>query len=535
MSSKIKRNVLVTVFGAFLLLMAFPVIASANAAITSFRVDRTSITQGQSVTFSVTTTADVNYVFAEVNGARVQATLQSANTWRLVATPNRSQDITVVASATNSTTGAATVTIPVAVISATPPPIITPPTTPTAPVPPTTTPATPGNMAIVSITETPALRTGEVQLTVVTGIGANEVWVQFDETRFRRAQELTSQRTDSTRTWQIDFRPQRWAVQTVQVSANREYVFAGATNQNYTLTLAAPFVPQLVPAIQSVTTSASTVTPGTSVTFTIRTNLDVNHVWVVDVDGNRRNASPSGAPGVSSRNWTVSFVPPRTGAANVFANITNENAGAATRTEQITVQQQTAQILNPTTARWAGDVSVTGWRTIIVEATTNSATEHAWVRLPNGTTQSMSRTGTGTGNRTWRVEIFDVGNISSLEVHVSDAGGSWTSRDSRSVNITGQQWTAAWVEMQSGAWVSNVQINSNGVMTFQTSHTPDVTGGIQVNVAGLATVWATSTNGWSWTVALPGGFNSNLQNQLVAFWDNTSTGRGDAMGTLRWN
>ena len=328
MTTKFKRNLLATVVGAFLMVLAFPVIASASAAITSFSVDRTSIVQGQSVTFSISTTSDVNYVFAEVNGARVQATLQSANTWRLVAMPNRTQNITVVASTTNATTGAATATVPISVLSATAPPVPTPPTTPTtptAPIPPVTSPpVTQGNMAIVSVTETPALRANEVQLTVVTGVGANEVWVQFDDSRFRRAQELTAQRTETTRTWQIDFRPQQWAVQTVQVSANREYVFAGATTQSYTLTLAAPFVPPVVPAIQAVTPSTRTVTPGGSVTFTIRTNLDVNHVWIVDVDGTRRDASPSGSPTANSRNWTVTFVPPRTGAVNVFANAVNE-------------------------------------------------------------------------------------------------------------------------------------------------------------------------------------------------------------------
>jgi hypothetical protein len=360
------------------------------------------------------------------------------------------------------------------------------------------------------------------------------VWVQFDDNRFRRAQELTAQRTDATRTWQIDFRPQQWAVQTVQVSANREYVFAGATTQSYTLTLGAPFVAPVVPAIQSVTPSARTVAPGASVTFTIRTNLDVNYVWAVDVDGTRRNAT-AGAGNASGRNWTVTFVPPRTGTVNIFANATNENAGAATRTEQITVGQNNALILNPTTARWT-DTWSGSWRGVVVEVTTNQFAEQVWVRLPNGTTHSLSRvTGSGVNNRTWRVEISDVGNATSLEVHVSDASGSWTARDTRHVNITGHQWHAARVDMQSGSWVSHVQINSNGTITFHTSQSVSTAGGIQVDFSGHASVWATSHNGTTWTASLPSNFSSDWHNISVIFFDNTATGRGTAWGTLRWN
>ena len=547
-----KRNLLVTVVGVFLMLLAFPTMVSADAAITSFSVNRTSVSQGQTVTFSLRTTPEVNYVFADVNGVRVQGTLQSADTWQLIVTPNSTQNVTVVASATNSVTNAAMINIPITVVGVSGPPITAPPITgppitgppitspPIAP-PITGPPITMGNLAIHDISETTAIRAGYIQLTVVTGVGANEVWAQFDNNRFRRAQEQTNLRTDTTRTWQINFRPDRWVSQTVQISANREYVFAGATTQNYVLTLTAPFVPPISPAIQSVTPSPRTVVPGGSITFTIRTNLDVNYVWIVDVDGNRRNASPSGSASATGRNWAVTFTPGRTGAVRVYANATNSATGAATRTEQITVQQHNVAILSPTTARWTDDWWADSWRGVVVEVTTNQFAEHVWVTLPSGNNHSLSRvSGSGTSNRTWRVEITNVGNISTLQVHASDVTNSWTARDSRSVSITGQHQggSTAWVDMQSGSWVANVHINANGVMTFRTNQSHGDWGNwgtIWVDIAGFASVLASSVNGVDWVANFPSGLTSSWQNASVSFTDNTATHRGTIFGTLRWH
>ena len=528
MFKKFKRNLVMTIVGTFLMLLAFPVLASASSAITSFNVNRTTVNPGQTVIFTIRTTPEVNYVFADVDGVRVQGTLQSGVTWQLVATPNTTQTITVFANSTNLVAGAAAVSIPITVTGGVTQPPVTPPTTPAT-----------GNMAIHDISETTATRAGYVQLTVVTGVGANEVWAQFDNNRFRRAQEQTALRTATTRTWHIDFRPDRWVSQTVRVSANREYVVTGATTQNFVLTLTAPYVPATRPTIQSVTPNPRTVNPGGNTTFTIRTNLETNYVWVVDVDGNRRNASISGRAGVGGQNWTVTFAPGRTGGVRVYANTTNSATGAATRTEQITVQQQTAAIVGTPTAGWTYESWGGGRRVVSVEVTTNQFAEHVWVQLPGGTRHSLTRvSGSGTSNRTWGFEFFDVGNATSLQVHVSDVSGSWTSRDSRTVTITGQgHWSSAWVDMPSGSWVSNVHINSNGVMTFNTnqSHgTWGTWGNILVEVSGLGTVWASSTNGVNWTTTVQSGW-WGLHNTSVSFTDHTGSGRSTTWGTLRWH
>jgi len=540
------------VVGAFLLLLAFPIVVSAASAITSFSMDRATINQGQSVTFSLTTTSEVNYVFADVDGVRVQGTLQSANTWRLVASPSRTGNIIINANATNNETGAATVSIPITVNAAT---VTTPPTTPITPGvgPPITimqgvsrpdTPAvTTGPLAIHSITETPAIRANYIQLTVVAGVGANEVWVQFDDGRFRRGQEQTALRTETTRTWVINFRPERWAVQTVQVSANREYVFAGATTQNHVLTLAEPFVAPVVPTIQGVSPSTRNVLPGGSTTFTIRTNLDVNYVWIIDVDGNRRNATASGRPTATTRTWTVTFSPTRTGSVTVYANTANNTTGAVTSTEHITAQQQNASFVGTPTARWSHDWWTAGWQNVTVEVTTNQFAEHVWVQLPNGNTHALNRiSGTGTTDRTWRAEISSVGNISTLQVHISDVSGSWTSRDSRSVSITGQQHMGnAWISMPSGSWVTSAHAShtTSGNQLTITFTTDAVLnhwhGGIWVTISGFSSQMATTSNGIHWTVTFPGMWFDNLHSRTITFNDHTGSGRVVTSGTLSWH
>ncbi|MCL2286568.1 MAG: hypothetical protein FWC32_09435 [Firmicutes bacterium] len=562
MLKQYKRNLLATVISAFILVLAFPtvVIASTGAAITSLNMDRTSVTQGQAITISVRATPAVNYVFVEVDNERVQGTLQSANTWQIVVRPNRTQNITVVASETNSVTDAAMANIPITVTGAatqqvtTTPPTIQPgvgpplnlllqPFTPPPPLPP---PA--GNMAIHSITETEAIRENYVRLTVVTGIGAYEVWAQFDGERFRRAQEQTAARTETTRTWTIDFRPQRWAAQTIQVSANREYRVAGAVTQEYELTLAAPFVPPIEPHIQSVSVSPRTVDSGGSTTFTIRTNQHVNYVWIIDADGNRRDARRSGTATATARNWSVTFNPGRTGTVTVYANTTNTTSGAVTRTENVTVQVQNVAILSPTTARWSHqNWWDTGWNSVVVEVTTNQFAEHVWVQLPNGNTHSLSRiSGTGTANRTWRVEISNVGNITSLQVHASDVSGTWSSRDSRTVTITGQYHGhgGGWVSMPSGSWVRNVHVSHTDrgggwrdtTVNFTTDHLTNwFTGAILVYIQGHGSQWATSTNGVNWTVTFSNIWFDSWHSRTITFADHTGIGLHPVSGTLTWN
>ena len=513
-----KRNLLAV--GVFLLLIAFPVVAKADAAILSFSMDRTTVNAGQNIVITVTTNAGVNYVFANVDGTRVNGTRQTGNNWQLIVRPNSTQNIAVIANTVNSLNNAATVTIPVTVQGGTTQPPVTPP-------PPT------GALAIHSITETTADRPHHVQLTVVAGIGADYVWVQFDTNRYRRGVEQTALRTATTRTWVIDFRPARWATQTVQVSANREYVTRGATNRNHALTLAAPYVPRVAPAIQNVTANRRNVAHNETITYTIRTNTDVNYVWLTNVNGTRHNATRTSQT-ANARTWTITFTPSSTGQIRIYANATNTATGAVIRTDNVTVAAHSVAIVGTPTAQWVGT------NLVRVEVVTNQHAGRVWVQLPGGETRNLThRSGSGTANRVWSEDIH-VGSISSLVVHLSDVASTHISRVDRTVNITGgHNFRSGWVSLPGGSWVSHASVERtdftgnwhNVVINFNTSS--NMFGSdLQVQLSGHGWQFATSTNGFNWTVHFSNVSSANLNVGVVGFH---TTNLGLLNGELWWN
>ena len=500
-----KRNLIATVVGAFLLLLAFPTFASASqAAITTFSMDRTTVTQGQTITFTVTTTAQVNYVFANVGNNRVATgTRISGNNWQVVVTPAAGTlGITIVANTSNNVNGAATVFVPITVTAT---------GQQNAPQVPTPT----GPLAIHSITETTALREGEVQLTVVTGPDAREVWVQFDDTRFMRARgDVADLRTATSRTWVINFRPTRWVPQTVTVSSNTTYVVTGAVTQNYNLTLSAPFVRAAVPTIQNVTVSSRDVTPTGTTTFTIRTNADVNYVWVENVNGTRTNATRT-TQTTASRTWTVTFSPVSTGQARVFANATNTATGAVTRTESITVRTQNVAIVGTPTVNW---VTWANSGTIWVEVTTNQFAQRVWVELPDGRRPQLTHhSGSGTANRVWRGYIENISNINQVNIRVSETN-SFNADYSRTSTISGvrgstniQQTNNMTLLTGGQGWMSSAAITHSG---------PGSTATITVNVfanSNVDYIQVTTPNNALVSLHRVGGTNQ-LTGQIPAFW-----------------
>jgi hypothetical protein len=392
-----KRKFFVAIAGALLLFVAFPMVARATA-IVSFSVDNTTITLGQRVTFSVRTTPGTNFVFAEVGNSRVAGTRLSTDaagiqTWQVVVTPTQSANIVVYANSTNTITGAATVTVPITVEG----------TVGNMTQPGLTGSGVAGGLSILSITETPATQRDHVQLTVVTGAQVNYVWVRFDTPGRYRFTNVPIAQDATTRTWRVEFRPNHWTPQTVQVSANRAYENTGATHVNHTLTLTHPFVTGGNPAIQTVSHTPTNVAANANVTMTIRTNADVEHVWVVDANGREHTAIRSHPTTIAARTWEVTFRPERTGSVQVFANRTRSTVGAALRNHNLTIQGQRVSILEAR-SHWSN------WGTNEAQITvvTNNFAQDVWVRLPDGRDISLNRQGTGSGNRTWVATITNV-------------------------------------------------------------------------------------------------------------------------------
>lgn len=551
MFQNFKRNFLATAVGAFMLLLAFPMAVLANPALLSMNVDNSTIAPGQTVTFSIATNAQVNYVFAEVGANRVQATRLQADangnqTWSLAVHPASTMNIAVFANATNDTSGAATFSMPITVTGATTPVAPVQPVPLPQPITPTPPVGQAGPIAIHSVTETPALAARQVQLTVLTGPEANEVWAQFDRggtPGYRRGQEQTALRTESTRTFVINFQPTQWAAQQVRVGANRTYTWVGASAQDFNVTLSAPFVRPANPTIQQVTVNPRTITVGNNTTFNVRTNADVEHVWVVDIDGNRHNATRSGQATATTRNWNVSFNPGRSGSVRVYANSTDSAEGAATRNETLTVQSTTATIRNAN-AWWTNQNNFNNQGDVTVEVTTNYAVQRVFVDHA-GRRVRLNQTsgGSGTNDRVWRGTVTGVWGNTNMTVRAS-LSAAYNSDASQTVNITGNPGGSgfgnAWVNVSaSGNWISSHStptnmISGNNNVSFNITTLQSVN---SMSISGGNGGTATNNGGNSWTITLFNvGWNHNNWNNHFTINATLSDGSWvSTSGSVNWN
>jgi len=404
----LKRSLLGAIVGAFLLILAFPITAAATPAFTSLNADRTTVAQGQSITFSVRTTPEARYVFAMIDGARAQGTRVNTDAagnhnWQVTVNPTRSTTVVVFANSHNVEAGAATMSIPVTVTGTT----AADPGFPVIPLPPGT-----GNLdnigpvGIANLRETPAVARGQVRLTLNTGPQANYVWVRFDGNLYARG-EMIAQSPAGYRTWTIDFQPRVWSVQQVQVGANRTFHYTGAALQSLQLTLTQPYVPVTTPEIRNAVLTPREVAPGGRQTIRITTNEHVGAVWIRDMDGREFNARSIAPNTATTRTWEVEFTPSRSGHVTIFANTTRHATGAVTRQESITVRGQAVRIID---AR-ANTTGVANEARVRV--TTNRYAESVSVRIHNQTVHLSHISGT-TGNRVWEALI----NPASLDIEV---------------------------------------------------------------------------------------------------------------------
>jgi hypothetical protein len=405
----LKRGLLAAfVVGAFLL--AFPLMAVATPAITSLQMDRTTVAQGQSITFSVRTTPEAQFVFAMTDGIRAQGTRINTDAagnhnWQITVNPSRSTTVVIFANATNVEAGAASMSIPVTVTgtATTDPGFNVIPGTPGADV------TNIGPLGIANLRETPAVAQGQVRLTLNTGPEVGYVWARFDGNLYARGTRIAQ--GHGYLTWTIDFRPRSWSPQQVQVGANRVFNYTGATLQNFQLTLTQPFTPITAPEIRTSTVSPQNVAPGSRATIRITTNEHVGAVWIRDMDGrevNARNIAPNTA---TTRTWEVDFNPSRSGSVTIFANTTRHATGAVSRQENVTVRGQVLRIIDARATSPSGTHN-----TSTVRVTTNRYAESVSI-INNNRTFHLNHISGTTGNRVWEAEIE--GAVLDIEVRAS--------------------------------------------------------------------------------------------------------------------
>jgi len=420
--SKIKLLILLVALG-----LVYPTFVSANAdivAFTHFNASATTITAGNQVVFTINTIG-ASHVFADIGGLRTVATVQGSDpatgqaSWILTAMPTVSQSITIFASATADATGAASVIVPITVNSATA-------VAPTAPAPQE------GSHQILNIEETEASAVNMVTLTVTTNNTPGEVWMDLGEGRFVRA--TRAGQSGNQTTWTIEYRPPVRQNHAIVIYANYEYLIDGSeVSQNFTVTFAAPFVPPtpvLNPTIVGTTMSPRTVDTNGRTTITVRTNLDVTHVWA-EVDNARVNARRDGAT-ATTITWSIIAHPRQSQSIRIFANSENSQQGAVSTTETVSVVDRVAiPTIHSATAN-RNQVSFNEF--VNIEVVTNGDADFVWAMV-NGNHINASRTSTSGNVRTWNLSVHpqwtqdiriyasrnnnDVNNAATSWVHIT--------------------------------------------------------------------------------------------------------------------
>ena len=419
MFKSFKRKVIAALC-VLVLVASYPAPVFANpaggAAFTAFSVNRTTVTQGQDVTFTIRTSG-ASSLFASVNEQWVRGSMQSIDqatgqsNWLLTVTPQTSTVIHVHANTVEQLEGAAVVSIPITVNAA------------------GGAVAQPGNVGqgaqghqIISITEIEATAANEVSLSIVTNDTPREVWIVVSAAggdRFHRA--VVVSQGDGRITWRVNYRPPTFTPHTVAVFANELYQLNGLeVTQSFNVNLVAPFIPPVNPAIINVSARPTNIDYRDTSTITVRTNTDVEYVWAY-VDGRRVNAR-RGAFAATQRTFTLDVRPDSTQTIRIYANSTNSSEGANHDSVRITVRDRRSDPridsvnLSHTNIR-PGEMTT-------IEVRTNADTEHVWV-VVEGIRVNLQRGASTSTTRNWSANIWP-GRSESIRVY---AGRTSTDSD----------------------------------------------------------------------------------------------------------
>jgi len=472
---KLAKRVAVAIVLALVLSVFAGMTVAAQAAITSFTMDRTSIQPGQTITVVVQTNTATTHVFADVGTVRTMGTQVSevggVRTWNILLQniPASATEVRVFANTANNVNNAVSITIPISVGQG------------QAQLPPPGgNVQVSGPLAIVSITEIAALGPNQVRLEIVTGPGANNVWVRTNTTQGIRYPQATLTGSDAnTRTWHVNLSALSPINQTVQVSANTSFDWPGANSQQYLLRHTAPFVPVANPIILNAVPGNTQVGPGRPSTLTITTNTDVNYVWVM-VGNTRVNAVRANVFNPLMHTWTVNVAPTTTGNVIVHAAATNAAVGAVTHPVHLTVVNTLATI-NTAQVIWETEPTNTSGSNgrIRIRVYTNPYVRSVGVDVPGaGWFNFTNATPLGMAQIRWELEVGGL-DFAWRNVHASQQIRIVAS-DHTAMGIWGGEATEIFVNGVGGHWWQGQTPHAQGtawnVMTnpFQVSRSVPV-------------------------------------------------------------
>ena len=496
------------VLGMFAIVFALTIITGisvhASPSIIDVRANRTSVIQGASVTFTVYVSNETRFVWAR-SGITIETGTETAGTplgvpagtrvFNVTVTPTATGNVYILANTVNDMAYAATRPVLITVSGGQ-----------------ATQPGAVGGIQIIGIYETRATHPNTVQLTVVTGVQAGDVWVRFDEYphNWRRG-ELQSE-SPASRIWTISYAPASFVPHRVQVGSNTTYTLAGASFQYFDVGLLAPYTPRLNPVIFGRTISTSNVNVGNSVTIRVNTNQDVYSVWVMDADGIESVARriPPLVP-ETVRHFEVMVAPYRTGSLSVFAGAFVGDPNAVYITENVVVNVPNVYITQASITQVANSMH----QEAIIRVTTNQNAGSVWAVLPDGETVRLSLVGQpgAQGNRTWEARP---GGVATPNVTVRVSA---TLSNIPSVTQTLSNWGTAIAggQVQPQVGISGIAPNAarRGSSVLIEFYVPDnvhqvVIVGTEGVLAPVTLPLASASGGrqrWGGTVVMPTGAN----------------------------
>lgn len=342
----------------------------AQPTIYGASLSKETVVLNEAAVLTVKTNSAVNYVWVNYDGSNNAATYQSSDSsgskiWTLSCYPAKSQNMTVYAGSSQTLTGAASKSVYVTVntVSA----VISSVTS---------------SKSTVNVDE-------EVTLTVKTNSAANYVWVGYDNTSVNASYQSTD--SSGVKTWTVVVKPSK--TQTMTVYANAAQSPASAASRNFDI------IVNVAAAVNSVTSSKTSINEDESVTLTVKTNSVASYVWIV-YDNTNISALHQSTDSSGVKTWTATFKPSRTQTMTVYANTRQSSSGAAVRNFDITVNS--AVVINSITPSKS---SIAANETVTLTVKTNSAASYVWVAYDSATVNASYQSTDSSGVKTWTVSM----------------------------------------------------------------------------------------------------------------------------------
>jgi hypothetical protein len=383
------------VAGLLFIMYPAPVSASSAATLlpmfTSFSVDKTTVSAGETIKIECKTNSMVNMIFYETDNSWKQITNATTDpagikNWSFTVTLQSTKNLVFYANRTFTYPNAATITVPVTVTGS----AVNPGGE--------TTTATNGTISITGVKKgSDKYYDGDiVRFTVTTNAAVNYVFAQYDGQPYTVG-VLQPSSTAASKIWVFAFRPTRSQLLTIQ--ANTEYSTGNSIKVYQNIELL-PISQKPVPVvIQNITPDKNPVNKGESIRLTIRTNLDANFVWV-EYDTNKvATVQRPSTTTATYKTWIADFKPTSDQSVVVNASSTSQSVSETTQSLRIYVDDYYEKPnIKSAKAQWTDTSHNQITITVVTNESVNYVIAYTNLREVTFTRPSIN---SSTGDKTW--------------------------------------------------------------------------------------------------------------------------------------